>query len=296
MPRKKFPIYQIGQVADKWKKSGLLTVSRFGDYLKENHFVHGVHKHSFYHFVFFTGGSGKHVIDFEQFTVKKGMIYFMRPGQVHTWQFKGTPEGYIVNFSAELFQDLLMNTTLITRFPFFHAGADVVNQVMILPDATQEKVTALMESMVSEHISDNTRKELMIALLLLELFILVEREYQQTPTLPGQQYNSTILQNFQQLIEENFASLRLPKEYAALLYVTPSHLNALTKEFTGMSAGELIRNRVLLEAKRLLVNLDLTINEISGLLNFSDSAYFTRFFKKYTGQTPEAFRNRNRQR
>jgi len=63
-----------------------------------------------------------------------------------------------------------------------------------------------------------------------------------------------------------------------------------------MSAGELIRNRVLLEAKRLLVNLDLTINEISGLLNFSDSAYFTRFFKKYTGQTPEAFRNRNRQR
>jgi AraC family transcriptional activator of pobA len=51
-----------------------------------------------------------------------------------------------------------------------------------------------------------------------------------------------------------------------------------------------IRNRVILEAKRLLVNLDLNITEIAGKLNFADNSYFTKFFKKYTGQTPEEFR------
>jgi len=58
----------------------------------------------------------------------------------------------------------------------------------------------------------------------------------------------------------------------------------------GKSAGEVIRDRVILEAKRLLVNLDLTITNIAGKLNFADNSYFTKFFKKYTGQTPEDFR------
>jgi AraC-like DNA-binding protein len=61
----------------------------------------------------------------------------------------------------------------------------------------------------------------------------------------------------------------------------------------GISAGELIRDRILLEAKRLLINLDLTISEIAYQLNFSDNSYFTKFFKKYTGQKPDEFRKSN---
>jgi AraC-like DNA-binding protein len=58
----------------------------------------------------------------------------------------------------------------------------------------------------------------------------------------------------------------------------------------GASAGDLIRERVLLEAKRLLANSDLMISQIAETLNFEDNAYFTRFFKKYLGTTPEGFR------
>jgi AraC-like DNA-binding protein len=60
-----------------------------------------------------------------------------------------------------------------------------------------------------------------------------------------------------------------------------------------MPAGDVIRNRVILEAKRLLVNLDLSITEISYRLNFNDNSYFTKFFKKYVGSTPEEFRKNN---
>ncbi len=75
-----------------------------------------------------------------------------------------------------------------------------------------------------------------------------------------------------------------------MLFVTPNHLNALSKHVTGKPAGELIRDRVILEARRLLVNTGTTIAEVASELEFEDNSYFSKFFKKYTGQTPEAFR------
>jgi len=56
------------------------------------------------------------------------------------------------------------------------------------------------------------------------------------------------------------------------------------------SAGELIRDRIILEAKRLLVNAKMSVSEIAHELNFVDNSYFSRFFKKYAGVTPEVFR------
>jgi AraC-like DNA-binding protein len=58
----------------------------------------------------------------------------------------------------------------------------------------------------------------------------------------------------------------------------------------GKTAGDLIRDRVVLEAKRLLVNADLSITQIAYELNFGDGSYFTKFFRKYAGVTPEEFR------
>jgi AraC-like DNA-binding protein len=74
------------------------------------------------------------------------------------------------------------------------------------------------------------------------------------------------------------------------LYITPNHLNALSKEQLGISAGELIRNRIILEAKRLLAIKDYSIAEIAYELSFADNSYFTKFFKKIEGVTPEEFR------
>jgi AraC-like DNA-binding protein len=76
-------------------------------------------------------------------------------------------------------------------------------------------------------------------------------------------------------------------EYAELLYITPNHLNALCKEHLGMQAGEVIRNRIVLEAKRLLVNKNTSISEIAYYLNFADNSYFSKFLKN-TGQVQKS--------
>ena len=92
------------------------------------------------------------------------------------------------------------------------------------------------------------------------------------------------------LLEEHFRKERLLGFYAAKLVMTPDRLNDHVKRATGVTAGHLIRQRVLTEAKRQLVFTNAPIHEIAYDLTFADPSHFARFFRKQTGTTPQAFR------
>jgi AraC family transcriptional regulator, transcriptional activator of pobA len=94
------------------------------------------------------------------------------------------------------------------------------------------------------------------------------------------------------LVEEQFRKERLLSFYADKLAMTPDRLNDHVKRATGVTAGHLIRQRVLTEAKRQLVFTSVPIHEIAYDLAFSDPSHFTRFFRKQTGTTPQEFRTR----
>ena len=94
------------------------------------------------------------------------------------------------------------------------------------------------------------------------------------------------------LIETHFRRERHIAFYAAKLAVTPDRLNDHVKRAAGVTAGHLIRQRVLTEAKRQLVFTTLSIGEIAYDLAFADPSHFARFFRKQTGNTPHAFRLR----
>jgi len=94
------------------------------------------------------------------------------------------------------------------------------------------------------------------------------------------------------LIEENFRKERQLAFYSEKLAMTPDRLNDHVKRATGVTAGHLIRQRVLTEAKRQLVFTSLPIHEVAYDLAFSDPSHFTRFFRKQSGATPQEFRAR----
>lgn len=282
------PVYDIGNIN---KREGLqdLLVERFASYLQKHYpSLHRPHRHSFYHLVFFTKGKGYHTIDFQKFNVVPGQIYFMIPGQVHSWHFEGVTDGYVVHFNEGFFRNFLHNSHYLEQFPFFSGVTE--DGVCQLPIGVQEPVISCFERMLAEITANDAQNLDMIRLLLLQTFILVHRSCSAGQQKKVPQQKLLLLRNFQQAIEKLYRTVRLPKEYAELLYVTPNHLNALCQDLLGKTAGELIRDRVLLEAKRLLTNADLSVTEIAYDLNFTDNSYFNRFFKKYVGCTPDEFR------
>ncbi|RZL38917.1 MAG: helix-turn-helix domain-containing protein [Pedobacter sp.] len=283
------PVYDM-QNFKAYKNDGIL-VSRFRHYAQQHQHLHSAHRHSFYHLVFFTEGFGHQQIDFKKFEVKEGLIYFMIPGQVHSWEFEKEPEGYIINFSSDYLSNFLLKPDYLTGFSFFSGQPD--QQVLQLSDAVQQAIVNTFEDILKEAKSETPINDDLVKTLLLRIFIEISRDQNASLTNNKHSYNHTLLQNFKNLIETNFATLRLPKQYASLLYITPNHLNALCKDVLGVSAGTLIRDRVILEAKRLLINLDLLVAKIADKLNFEDQSYFVKFFKKYEGVTPEKFRKLN---
>ena len=93
------------------------------------------------------------------------------------------------------------------------------------------------------------------------------------------------------LVEENFRNERQLAFYAGKLAMTVDRLNDHVKRATGVTAGHLIRQRVLTEAKRQLVFTTQPIHEIAYDLAFADPSHFARFFRKQTGTTPHEFRD-----
>lgn len=281
-----YPIYDICTLSGHQEHD--LLADRFAGYLKKHDKLHFPHKHSFYHLVYFTKGGGTHVIDFETYDVKPGQIYFMVPGQVHSWFFEGGIDGYIINFSQAFFTSYLLRPDYLDQLPFLSGNPD--DAVLQLTPQTKSAVEALFENVVNESAGTDRYRFDMIRTAMIRIFTLVAREHKKHAEAAAPTYNQTLLANFKRLIEQHYNMLKLPKDYAAMLYITPNHLNALCNDMLGISAGEVIRNRVVLEAKRMLINPRLTIADIGGRLGFADNSYFTRFFKKQAGLTPEEFR------
>ncbi|HVK46280.1 MAG TPA: helix-turn-helix transcriptional regulator [Pseudobacter sp.] len=288
MAKQALPTYSICAIADTPVTKNDFMTDRFGHYLEAHKDLFFPHKHSFYHLVYFTEVSGSHSIDFINFPAEPGQIYFMTPGQVHAWHFKNKTEGYIINFSDNYIHSLLMNARYLDQFSFFSGNA--AEQVVQIPARERRAIEQLFETILKEDQAGSELKDDMIRTAMIQLFIQVNRLVTPKEKAPAASYNSVLLKSFQKLIELHFREKKLTRDYAAMLFVTPNHLNALSKHVTGKPAGELIRDRIVLEAKRLLVNAGMSIAELATELGFEDNSYFTKFFRKYTGQTPESFR------
>jgi AraC family transcriptional regulator, transcriptional activator of pobA len=267
-----------------------LYVQYLKEHLTQYAFVKAPHRHDFYCLFLFTQGSGSHVIDFKEYEVHPGSVFFMSPAQVHTWQLAENTDGYVVFFNAQFYLLDLPHKSL-AGFPFFHYTA---TPHLPLENSTFLTINNLFRHMHEEYRGHERRKEEILNSYLNILLIKLANAYSQTHT-PA--FSSHLLQQIRQLetlIEEHYLEHKSVEEYADRMNLSVKQLYSICQTALNKSLGTLLHERMLLEARRLLVHTDLSISQIAAQLNYSDNSYFNRFFKKSAGLTPEQFRQQYR--
>lgn len=285
----KIPVYSICNLVGDNHKDIALLAKPLSVFLDENPNIIFPHKHDFYQILYLTEGSGRHIIDFETYVAGAGYFYFLSPGMMHTWDFDKNTEGYLVNFQGSFFQKAFNNDNYLSQFPFFHS----INNEPFM--AISPHIHAQIEGVLEEIIEENRNKQVFyeeaIRSNLVNLLIQLTRYYVPKSVSLFAPFSSIqTVREFEKLVDKLYLEKRFPKDYALILNITPNYLNEMCVEAVGKSAGQIIRNRILLEAKRLLSYGKMSISEVAYQLNFEDNAYFSRFFKKYTNLTPDEFR------
>lgn len=288
MTKGKIPIYSICNLMGANQCVSEFLVTTIKDFLASHQGIIFPHRHSFYQLVYFTKSGGNHSIDFYKYSVVEGQAYYMSPGQIHAWHFDENTDGIIVNFNDSFFASVCHNPNYIQEFPIFKVLSG--NPVTQLEGEIKNEIFGLFQKLLAEYNVDFDHKQDMLRAILTELLVRLSRNYMPNYQRDASKHHYAILFQFEKLIDSHFIYKKLPKEYAEMLFITPNHLNAVVNATIGKSAGELIRERILLEAKRLLINSNQSIYEIADYLQFEDNAYFSRFFKKYSGMSPEEFR------
>ena len=281
------PVLALEQFAPGHRAVPGYYIERLEDHLARFPMVSLPHAHSFYLILYVTQGQGTHTIDLVTYELRPGGLYFLVPGQAHSWVLSADAQGYILFFSAAFYQRQYPADRL-AAYPFF----DPAHLPVLYLPPTESTLRGLLVSLFAENTTPATNHDEVAGAYVYLLLELAGRSYAQAQAQAQRapSHGLLLVRTFSQLLDAHFRTEKTVGYYASQLAVTANHLNALCRRVVNQTASALIHERVITEAQRRLAHSADTVAQVADYLGFDDPSYFTRYFKKYVGQTPEAFR------
>ncbi|CAM3529743.1 helix-turn-helix domain-containing protein [Flavobacterium chungbukense] len=280
MNKDSIPVLSVGNILGE----ETLGITLFRHSVKGRNAFEQPHKHDFYLVFFVEKGSGIHNVDFTKYIVDDYQVYFVRPGQVHNWLLNENTIGFQLMLSSEIV-NVFSGLTALSYFE-----QNVPSCLTLTENRFEELKNHLHDIELAIPENDLLTKE--ITLLHLHLLLkLLQKEYLiQFPEHDSSTKPEKIIKQFNFLIDRFFNEESSVHFYADKLNITPNYLNILSQRYLKIPASDVIKQRTILEAKRLLTSTDLSIKEIAYMLGFNDNTYFSKVFKKYAGKTPGDFK------
>lgn len=282
---KNYPIYSI-QRFNCNDVSSDFYINTFKNHLISHDFVEEPHRHNSYVLVLFTNGSGTHDIDFDTFEIRPGSMFFIQPGQIHHWSLSDDIDGFVVFYSQEMY-NLYFRQKTIEGYPFYSSLGN--SPEMVLDAGETKGIELYFYMMFEEYRGNKIMKQDKIINLLDSIHIEIARKYNESNILEAHSYNVKI-RDFNALLEAHFLTQKGSSFYASQLHITLKHLNRICNDILKKTTTQVICDRIILEAKRMLTDKKRTVNEIATALGYDDYSYFVRLFKKHTTMTPTVFR------
>jgi len=243
---------------------------------------------TYFDITFITEGEGLFLIDGNEFSIGAGQLFFTAPNQIREWKIGSMPNGLVLIFEEEFICNFFNDVQFVQKLSFFTPSQHNPN-LTLTKEQGQYYENILVQ--IENEILSKKDNHLLRALLYQSLAWL-NNAYRSLFQLPEVSVIDNRVLQFSQLVEQHFRENHSVGFYAGELCVTPGHLNDLIKKQYTISAKKYLQNRLVTEAKRLLLYSDSSVSEIAWQLNFQDPAYFIRSFRNETGNSPLAFRKK----
>jgi AraC family transcriptional regulator, transcriptional activator of pobA len=236
--------------------------------------------------LYVTAGEAVMKIGSETYTVHKDELLFVPAGQVFSFKENDVNKGYLCHFHHDMLIGKFTKNDPLKDFEFLRVWG---NPKISLEKQTAKFVVHLFKRILFDYSLHGINNLEIIQPYLITLLCEVKQQY----APPSDSYPTaalSITNRFKELIFSNIKTLHQVTDYAALLNISPNHLNKTVKSVTQKSPTRWIDEAIVLEAKVLLSQSDLSVSEVAGEVGVEDPSYFTRLFRKYEGITPSDFR------
>ncbi len=247
------------------------------------------HRLEFYQIVWFQNGGFQHMVDFKTIEIKPNTLIFLNKNSVQQFSTNPNLEGKVLLFTDDFFCKTETNTQFLKSTILFN---DLLSTSFINITQSIDLFTNIHKQIEAEQTNELDPVQLDILRNLLHNFLLLsERERRkQNFTEIKKDANLDYVFLFKKLLDQHFYKEKKVSFYCEQIHLTPKRLNHACKKVFDKTAKELIDERVMLEAKRLLAHTLDSIKEIGFQLGFEEPTNFNKYFKKHASKTPIQFR------
>ncbi|MDR2275810.1 MAG: helix-turn-helix domain-containing protein [Sphingobacterium sp.] len=233
-----------------------------------------------YVFILFEKCSGTHTIDFITYEEENYQLHISYPEQIHSWDTMDGALGHKIIVSRKFAEKYLIETIFLKS---------IVNKNPVIK-LTQYECICLVQDFV-KLASELAQPEVELEIVKLRALVIIMKINnligEKSKECSFNQKNHPSVRSYLLLVESFFKKQHTVAWYAKRLGIEPNYLNILCRKNLQISAKDVIHQRLILEVKRLLLGSDLSIKEISYLLGFSGTTFFSSYIKKHTGFSPK---------
>jgi AraC-like DNA-binding protein len=250
------------------------------------------HRLQFHEIALITGGAGSLELDGVDVDVAPGRVLLTGPGEIRRWRLRpghrDRLSGWLVFFESDFVDGLFGDSGFTESLPL--AAAPAAQRSLQLASRSFDGAVEIAAAMRDELRDIRPDSEHALRAETYRLLIALQR-LSGARAAPADRAR-VLAKRFSALVATGLVDATSVGDCARRLGVTPRHLNHCLRRATGRTASETIQARQLLEARRLLLHSELSVGDIAEPLNFRDTSYFVRFFKRRAGTTPRRFRLR----
>ena len=245
------------------------------------------HRHEGLHqFQLLERGGALATIDGVHMQLRAPAALMLAAGAVHAFRYEPDSAGHQVTVPSALLQRALAGASaLAARL----SSSFVLDREAISADAA-EGIDVFMQLEREFQLSRPGRIEALQAQVVLLALWFLRHAGEPAAEEHRRALRDTLVQRYRAMLELQFKLHRPVSFYAAALQVSADHLSRACRAVAGLSALEVMHERVLLEARRLLAYTAASVSQIAQELGFEDPAYFSRFFARLSGQAPSVYR------